>query len=390
MPGLVLRVVTSPRDRDPVERASCDPRQSVTDLDAFASLTSSKDIESAWRTCSKVKDTLENGTRLENLGWRLWHLHEAHRHVKADRRRRSMTDPIEQLHAVQDSASGTCHEMHVQCAETNLPIIVANDGTRGPCSQGDLDAAFLTADMDAAFDAEIATASRQLYDFQFQLQGQQGAQEQDLALGSWMYEASGGLVLEEPNPVMPTADPLLDSNWTSTLASDASYQGWPLPEAASWAAVPPAADPGYQMETISPHHSDFEFSTQQIAPAQPRQGWQEEGFSVAFAVTKLQPDSLWSAAPCEMDYSHPIGDLSESRQELFVDRRPEEAHVFAHRNTMQRLHVGTARPKVALTPSVPKSMQGDTFPPSCTNCSALSTPLWRRHEDKLLCNACGL
>ncbi|PVU99228.1 hypothetical protein BB559_000899 [Furculomyces boomerangus] len=32
------------------------------------------DLSEIWKVCSKVKDSLENGLRLENLSWRLWHL----------------------------------------------------------------------------------------------------------------------------------------------------------------------------------------------------------------------------------------------------------------------------------------------------------------------------
>ncbi|KAJ1800603.1 hypothetical protein LPJ59_000974 [Coemansia sp. RSA 2399] len=34
------------------------------------------DLSTLWRVCTKVKDSLENGSRLENLSWRLWHLHQ--------------------------------------------------------------------------------------------------------------------------------------------------------------------------------------------------------------------------------------------------------------------------------------------------------------------------
>ncbi|CAO3591316.1 unnamed protein product [Absidia cylindrospora] len=38
----------------------------------FANLDSEEDLSKTWRVCTKVKDSLENGARLENLSWRLW------------------------------------------------------------------------------------------------------------------------------------------------------------------------------------------------------------------------------------------------------------------------------------------------------------------------------
>lgn len=38
----------------------------------FSTLTSEEDLSKTWRVCTKVKDSLENGSRLENLSWRLW------------------------------------------------------------------------------------------------------------------------------------------------------------------------------------------------------------------------------------------------------------------------------------------------------------------------------
>jgi hypothetical protein len=42
----------------------------------FAELDNEEDLSKTWRVCTKVKDSLENGNRLENLSWRLWHLHQ--------------------------------------------------------------------------------------------------------------------------------------------------------------------------------------------------------------------------------------------------------------------------------------------------------------------------
>ncbi|KAI8820702.1 uncharacterized protein EV422DRAFT_496566 [Fimicolochytrium jonesii] len=61
MPVLVLRVKSSAHE---------------SEFEPFTRLDSPDDFAAAWRTCTKVKDTLENGNRLENLSWRLWHLHQ--------------------------------------------------------------------------------------------------------------------------------------------------------------------------------------------------------------------------------------------------------------------------------------------------------------------------
>ena len=38
----------------------------------FSTLASEDELSQTWRVCTKVKDSLENGSRLENLSWRLW------------------------------------------------------------------------------------------------------------------------------------------------------------------------------------------------------------------------------------------------------------------------------------------------------------------------------
>ncbi|KAJ1967802.1 hypothetical protein H4R34_006353, partial [Dimargaris verticillata] len=41
----------------------------------FADVGSIEELSKTWRVITKVKDSLEDGSRLENLSWRLWHLH---------------------------------------------------------------------------------------------------------------------------------------------------------------------------------------------------------------------------------------------------------------------------------------------------------------------------
>jgi hypothetical protein len=41
----------------------------------FSNLDSLEELSKTWRVCTKVKDSLENGSRLENLSWRLWFQH---------------------------------------------------------------------------------------------------------------------------------------------------------------------------------------------------------------------------------------------------------------------------------------------------------------------------
>ncbi|CAO3611041.1 unnamed protein product [Mucor fragilis] len=42
----------------------------------------SDDLSKTWRVCTKVKDSLENGSRLENLSWRLWFAHNTNDNKK--------------------------------------------------------------------------------------------------------------------------------------------------------------------------------------------------------------------------------------------------------------------------------------------------------------------
>lgn len=62
----------------------------------LASLETQEDTSKTWRLCTRIKDSLENGRRLENLSWRLWHLH-----------RRVISEKLKSDHKYPDARSNT-------------------------------------------------------------------------------------------------------------------------------------------------------------------------------------------------------------------------------------------------------------------------------------------
>ena len=50
-------------------------KHSTAPIPKEASLSTQEETSKTWRICTKIKDNLEHGPRLENLSWRLWHMH---------------------------------------------------------------------------------------------------------------------------------------------------------------------------------------------------------------------------------------------------------------------------------------------------------------------------
>lgn len=59
----------------------------------FGNLDSSDDLSKTWRVCTKVKDSLENGSRLENLSWRLWFAHNVNNTKQSKESKRNFKVP---------------------------------------------------------------------------------------------------------------------------------------------------------------------------------------------------------------------------------------------------------------------------------------------------------
>lgn len=57
----------------------------------FLNVDSEDELSKTWRVCTKVKDALENGSRLENLSWRLWFVHNVGSAKSRDQLKRTST-----------------------------------------------------------------------------------------------------------------------------------------------------------------------------------------------------------------------------------------------------------------------------------------------------------
>lgn len=53
----------------------CSPFQGNKSFVAFHNMNDGDSLTKTWKVCTKVAAHLEQGQRLENLSWRLWHLH---------------------------------------------------------------------------------------------------------------------------------------------------------------------------------------------------------------------------------------------------------------------------------------------------------------------------
>jgi len=57
----------------------------------FFAMATADELQKTWRVCTRVKDSLENGSRLENLSWRLWFLHNKHKKFTAKKSKKLAT-----------------------------------------------------------------------------------------------------------------------------------------------------------------------------------------------------------------------------------------------------------------------------------------------------------
>ncbi|KAI7864137.1 hypothetical protein BDF14DRAFT_1998002 [Spinellus fusiger] len=375
----------------------------------FPYLNSEDDVSAAWRVCTKVKNSLENGIRLENLSWRLWFAHGSLNTRKDEPY--SIAQNVLEESLLQKYQSISAMKIDRVADTTRDSSILQPDSS-------------ISSDMDSTEATEIQTMEKDEDKEEHEINYQQKQLEyrRTLCLQQQQQQAK---ILEQ----LPTAfvNPLKQSKKTMESSTSAPTRSRPLPNASEFLndlplqtqendttlsqSNPPqkfdlSDETLVQLQDLLDAFDDtpalFDFMQKDaleqhpVIPTNISQLFNQQdiiGMSQHLPATQpafcLEPSSTtqhfnYSAKPFFMSYSDmdalsTVAPSIPSETSLSLDMSllTESFSTPLHSAMMQR-------PFINSTPSEGKI-------PICSNCATTSTPLWRRSsEDDLLCNACGL
>lgn len=381
----------------------------------FANITSEDDLSQTWRVCTKVKDSLENGSRLENLAWRLWFIHnimDTKTHFK--RLSSSTTRKLDkEKGSVQNKRTINKHPSHIEYAQQQQPKTKQSQSSYQlpPCQlpnpsssypqqhEQQQQAAAPTQPQQPVQSSSSSSSAQQQHMDMSSLQQQQPSFDhqipqqmniesntetnydfttENFVLQQFTSDQASDQMIELDDDIFKDMNNLFNFDNMMGGYLPTSTQDTEMLDAASLYTT--TQQQQQQQSDIPPPQSTLQQQQQQQAQhlvyqQQEQQQDNDALYVMEEAIPPLPRNTLHSKILSIL----PPEKFASAQHVLSPTswKQPTPPSSSTGDPSAQKIHVNT-------TPSEGKR-------PICSNCETTSTPLWRRSaNDELLCNACGL
>lgn len=382
-------------------------------LTQVASLSTEEELSKTWRICTKVKDSLENGSRLENLSWRLWHLHKLHScpsrpssGLKTDALQRVtrtlQLDGFESTEAAsKDSAAEAQKAASKQAVTENAAV---------PSSAKKDQAAKVQNDQKLSASCDNSLLADNIRDDMSPAPTSVNTQEHKIHFDDlFSFPATavfgGDLNFEDdllPRIEIPFSESLFQQthNYSDAFINDDVYLNAfqrttsgdiMLATGNSMSANPSLVSnaPGTGINYSQSFNGRASFSTRQVLP-------QEASFlpNTVTATNIQKAHQIHDMLPDTMKHNPNVHIVAPTRdgqpgQILLLPDFFSETTANQNKSSDQMNPPAQKRLSVSV-PYAAAAASATDEDLQCANCQTRSTPLWRRSETRTLCNACGL